>query len=482
LGSVAPSLILAGIPSVIAMQQRLSDEAAGRFSRGFYQALLAGQDIESAVVAGRKQLIRTDFWHVPTLYLRTRKQPEITQAYLERRIDTAGPKRAPLNKPLRFGLWIRRTDSPKPDDEDLRRLLGLEPDQAITRDSMPARVRFPVDVREIKPGLVDVHVIAPDCDFHTSATKQVSVFPDFDTPPLWFCFTPRRAGRLDVIFELTQDGGFIASVAHTITITESAEGLLIASVKSHESGEGDSEKLDDVIQAPIGTPAPPLPPSSSGRRQETEPDILGEIHEWVENSKKSGTLLPIPPSLEDQIRSLDEEKTNEIREYLEEVILEQRLPMSPSDWESDYNHQDPNSEIPTLPAAQPLPEPKPVVPPAPPAPPPSTGTPQEIPAPKPVPAEPARPRRREASETPPAPQQAPPPPAAPGYGPPPSYDYLDDERPRRGVPDGGSKQHNGGYLSDKQSRLTISIITILALALLVCLLIVGAIVLLRALL
>jgi len=122
LSSVAPALILAGVPAVVAMQQRIPDEAATRFSRGFYTALMEGQDLESAVAAGRKQLMRSTYWYVPTLYLRTRRVPEITRAFIERRVDSAGPRRAPVNMPLRIGAWVRRLDSPVPDDEELPRL------------------------------------------------------------------------------------------------------------------------------------------------------------------------------------------------------------------------------------------------------------------------------------------------------------------------------------------------------------------------
>ncbi|RPI94531.1 MAG: CHAT domain-containing protein, partial [Chloroflexi bacterium] len=214
LGSVAPALILAGIPAVVAMQQSLPDESAIRFSRGFYQALLAGQDLESAVLAGRKQLIRSTYWYVPTLYLRASKAPEIRQAVLERRIDTAGPRSAPVDLPLRFGLWIRRPDSPAPSDDELRRLLGLEREEAVSREMTRAAMMFPVEIGQIRPGTVDVRISAPGCDLHTDAIKTMTVCADFDTPPLWYPLTPRQVGRLDITFELMQGGAVIASVAH----------------------------------------------------------------------------------------------------------------------------------------------------------------------------------------------------------------------------------------------------------------------------
>ncbi|NDJ78928.1 MAG: CHAT domain-containing protein, partial [Chloroflexi bacterium] len=263
LGSVAPALVLAGIPAVVAMQQSLPDEAAHRFSRGFYQALLAGADIESAVAAGRKQLVRTTYWYVPTLYLRT-GQPvgEITRAYLPRRIDTAAPRSAPVNLPLRFGLWLRRPDSPPPTDEELRRLLGLEPGEDVSRTSTGTRMQFPVKHGQLQPGLVDVHLIAPNCKVHGSAVKQMSVFPDFDTPALWFLVTPRTTGRQDIILEITQNGTLIASVAHTLTITTGVEAVPLAAVQSHGQtvGEPDSAPTTVSPDEALGGARPDAPP------------------------------------------------------------------------------------------------------------------------------------------------------------------------------------------------------------------------------
>jgi hypothetical protein len=86
---------------------------------------------------------------------------------------------------------------------------------------------------QIKPGTVEVRISAPGCELHTSAIKSMTVFADFDTPPLWFPMTPRQVGRLDVTFELVQGGAVIASVAHTIRVTAGVENDPVASVKSH---------------------------------------------------------------------------------------------------------------------------------------------------------------------------------------------------------------------------------------------------------
>lgn len=301
LGSVAPTLVQAGIPAVVAMQQRLPDEDAVRFSRGFYTALLAGKDIEAAMVAGRKQLVRTTYWYVPTLYLRTHRTPEIRQAFLQRRVDTAAPRAAPVNLPLRFGVWIRRPDTPQPGEDELRRLLGLEWGDEVSRESSPAALRFPVDMGQIRPGLVDVRVVAPDCDIHTTAVKRVSVMPDFDTPPLWFALTPRRSGRLELIVELSQDDVLVASLAHTIRVTPGVEGSPVASVVSHGEGAEPEQSepepapgQDQPREEPSGPPpAMPAAPEPVEMPVPVAPGGLWPEDDWVETVPEPAPLGPV---------------------------------------------------------------------------------------------------------------------------------------------------------------------------------------------
>jgi hypothetical protein len=72
---VANSLVLSGVPAVIAMQHPISDEAAIAFSRAFYQSLAAGDPIDAAVAEGRQGVhsrapAEAD-WATPILYMRT---------------------------------------------------------------------------------------------------------------------------------------------------------------------------------------------------------------------------------------------------------------------------------------------------------------------------------------------------------------------------------------------------------------------------
>lgn len=74
--SVAPALVSAGIPAVIAMQYEVLDDMAIVFSRAFYAALLAGWTVDEAVSAGRRAVFSQSEedgveWGVLTLYMRS---------------------------------------------------------------------------------------------------------------------------------------------------------------------------------------------------------------------------------------------------------------------------------------------------------------------------------------------------------------------------------------------------------------------------
>jgi tetratricopeptide (TPR) repeat protein len=71
----ASSLVMGGVPAVVAMSGPISDLAAVAFSRTFYQRLAAGDAIEAAMTEGRLAIQRTDpaegAWATPALFLRS---------------------------------------------------------------------------------------------------------------------------------------------------------------------------------------------------------------------------------------------------------------------------------------------------------------------------------------------------------------------------------------------------------------------------
>ncbi|HEY0510625.1 MAG TPA: CHAT domain-containing protein [Thermoanaerobaculia bacterium] len=71
----ASSLVMGGVPAVVAMSGPVSDPAAVAFSRTLYQRLAAGDPIEAAVTEGRLAIQRADprdgAWATPVLFLRS---------------------------------------------------------------------------------------------------------------------------------------------------------------------------------------------------------------------------------------------------------------------------------------------------------------------------------------------------------------------------------------------------------------------------
>ncbi len=73
--STAATLVLRGIPAVLAMQYEISDAAAKELARTFYVTLAAGLPVETAVAQARELISlanrRSVEWGTPVLYLRT---------------------------------------------------------------------------------------------------------------------------------------------------------------------------------------------------------------------------------------------------------------------------------------------------------------------------------------------------------------------------------------------------------------------------
>lgn len=76
LGGVAPSLVAAGVPTVVAMQAEVSAEATRAFAGAFYSALAAGQPVERCVAEGRAAILGASpgscDWATPAVYTRLR--------------------------------------------------------------------------------------------------------------------------------------------------------------------------------------------------------------------------------------------------------------------------------------------------------------------------------------------------------------------------------------------------------------------------
>jgi tRNA A-37 threonylcarbamoyl transferase component Bud32 len=71
--SVAGALLRAGIPAVVAMQSRISVDAALAFAGAFYDAIAVGLGVDRALTAGRKAIwaVGAGEWWIPALFMRT---------------------------------------------------------------------------------------------------------------------------------------------------------------------------------------------------------------------------------------------------------------------------------------------------------------------------------------------------------------------------------------------------------------------------
>lgn len=225
LNSVAPTLIQAGIPAVVAMQRRVPPEIAATFWAAFYTALLAGSDIESAVLDARQRLRRSTYWHAITLYRRTVPAPQMETSAILARPDTAAPDRTLVGWTVRAALWLRHPATPPPTPEIVQRVIGVPlaqpdaPDDAPLPDDTP-----PPTIPALQAGLVAVRLSAPCCVVHDHAQRTTHIRAGADLPPVWFAITPRQPGDVTLTFELVQQDRVIAAVTHPMHVSEQPAG------------------------------------------------------------------------------------------------------------------------------------------------------------------------------------------------------------------------------------------------------------------
>lgn len=78
--SMAVTLMKQNIPAVLAMQYRISDNAAIEFARNFYKALAERQSLAAAVATSRRKMAKGKSieWGIPVLYMRGSDEPFFT--------------------------------------------------------------------------------------------------------------------------------------------------------------------------------------------------------------------------------------------------------------------------------------------------------------------------------------------------------------------------------------------------------------------
>ena len=242
---LAPGLITAGVPAVIGMQYRISDDFANSFAVKFYAALLQRKDIIEALTIARALLLRSA-WYSPALYLRQHQAADerVQSIYETRSIDTAVPAEVQVRMPFLVRLWIRRPETQPLTEDQLRSELGVPDGVAVSTRTGEADVKFePIPDRKLRRGEVIVRVMAPTCEI---APPSVKLFVDehVDAPAAIFTVKTIQPGPAVLVFSVWQDGGQIASVSHPVQTVDAGKrpraGL---SSKSHP--------------VPVRAPAPP---------------------------------------------------------------------------------------------------------------------------------------------------------------------------------------------------------------------------------
>lgn len=141
---VAAALVSNGVPAVVAMQFPISDRAALRFSKTFYESLTAGQPVDVAVAQGRRALylnaargsqgdIGVGEWATPVLYLRDGEGAllPIVPAQSEAPAPAPAPERAPVPEPA---------PSPTPGSKPAPSSPAIAPLPLFRRGGLPRRI------------------------------------------------------------------------------------------------------------------------------------------------------------------------------------------------------------------------------------------------------------------------------------------------------------------------------------------------------
>jgi hypothetical protein len=242
---LAPGLMMAGVPAVIGMQYRISDDFASSFAIKFYSALLQRKDVVEALTVARAMLLRSA-WYSPALYLRQHRAADERRkaTYETRNIDTVAPAEAQTSKPFLVRLWIRRPETTPLTEEQLRAELGVPNRVAVSTRAGEADVRFePVGDRKLRRGEVLIRLTSPACEV-VPASIKLFVDEHVDAPPAIFTVKAIQPGPAALIFSVWQDGGQIASISHQVQAVDAGKRPRTGiSARSH------------VL--PVQTPTPP---------------------------------------------------------------------------------------------------------------------------------------------------------------------------------------------------------------------------------
>jgi hypothetical protein len=217
---VAATLLQQGIPSVVAMQSALTDEAAITFASHFYRAIAASYSVDAAITEGRRAIYyqnnQTE-WGTPVLYMRAPHGRifDVGQASLppdtlvnfqpqqdnceERYLDAAMPKQVMVGQSTELVILIRL-----PDSKGLGGLLKQEPDFDAQPEDVKSSgfdLRFPLDESGLPLGLwIDVETDDFDLPIRR---KKIQIQYGEDSSLCIFRLTPLKTGTLSLIVQVS---------------------------------------------------------------------------------------------------------------------------------------------------------------------------------------------------------------------------------------------------------------------------------------
>jgi hypothetical protein len=232
---LGPRLVEAGIPAVVAMQDKVSIQTARQMTPTFYEALMAHGEVDRALNAARNNLLAAGHADaaVPVLFMRLQDaklfedahRVPLSQAYEEERyLDAALAEQVVVGQQTELLTMIRL-----PDSEGLRGILEVEVKFLAQPDDVQAKpftIPFPRDkYGNVEP--LDLIIQIRTDDFYVSEpTKKVKIQPGQDAGEWIFLMTPKHRGELKLVIEVCQVDAVLASGFLRVNgLTKLEEGL-----------------------------------------------------------------------------------------------------------------------------------------------------------------------------------------------------------------------------------------------------------------
>lgn len=212
----SPGLILCGVPAVLGMQYPITNDFAQAFSNALFGALRDGHSLGKAVAKARTATVDKT-WFTPALYTRFAPPPDCLRTLQQARtVETAAPSEVVAGKTFVALLRMRRADSPSLTPSALRKYLGLAAEVELVEASEDMHVRLEAPATgELLQGEVSVRLTAHGCDVNPPECPVV-VSENLDGPTALFQITPRRTGKLVLIFRLFQRELQVAALSFPI--------------------------------------------------------------------------------------------------------------------------------------------------------------------------------------------------------------------------------------------------------------------------